>query len=230
LDLVPERCPELCRRLGYTFIDQCLLEAALTHRSAGPRNNERLEFLGDAILNFVIADEVYRRFPEAKEGDLSRLRASLVKRDALAKLAREIQLGGYLSLGPGELKSGGSQRDSILADALEAIFGGIYLDTTLEACRRTILALYQERLESLSLTKIMKDPKTRLQEYLQARGLPLPLYRVLGVEEGGEPRTRDFVVECSIEGFPKHSRGQASSRRRAEQEAANQMLHVFANE
>jgi ribonuclease-3 len=212
----------LCRALGYQFTDQDLLEQALTHRSAGGLNNERLEFLGDSILGFVIANELYARFPQASEGQLSRLRASLVKRDTLAKLARQFALGDYLNLGPGELRSGGQARASILADALEAILAAIYLDSDYAATREVILALFEARLQGLDLKAQQKDPKTRLQELLQARKMALPDYEI--IETSGTPHDQVFVVRCVIEQLGLEKQGRGSSRRRAEQEVASQML------
>lgn len=214
----------LSRQIGYSFINGELLEAALTHRSAGSVNNERLEFLGDAILSFTVAAELYRRFPKASEGELSRLRATLVRGETLAQLARELKLGDYLKLGSGELKSGGHSRDSTLADALEALMGALYLDGDLEACQTFILTLYQELLAALSPASHLKDPKTRLQEYLQSRKLPPPVYSVLTVS--GDGHAQIFNIECVVHGVCT-TRGAGSSRRRAEQEAAQQALHVI---
>ena len=207
--------------LGYRFAQGELLEDALTHRSVGGSNNERMEFLGDAILNFIIADELYQRCPEAHEGDLSRLRASLVKRDALAELALSLKLGEYLSLGPGELKSGGQRRASTLADALEAIIGAVYLDGGFEAARSFVLGLYDDALQNLPPAGGLKDPKTRLQEYLQSRHKPTPEYSMLEVT--GEAHAQSFRVQCSAAGIPS-TEGAGSTRRRAEQAAAEQAL------
>ncbi|MDD3447700.1 MAG: ribonuclease III [Gammaproteobacteria bacterium] len=218
----------LFRHLGHRFQQTELLECALTHRSFRKDNNERLEFLGDAILSFVMAEELYRRFPQAKEGELSRLRASLVKGETLAVLAREFGLGDYLLLGSGELKSGGYRRESILADALEAVIGAIYLDAGMERCRGCVLEWYAERLDALSPQGTLKDPKTRLQEYLQAHRLALPTYLVDSVE--GEAHAQVFRVECRIEGLDMTTRGTGSSRRRAEQEAARIALRNITNE
>jgi ribonuclease-3 len=212
----------LCRALGYRFSDQNLLEQALTHRSASGLNNERLEFLGDSILGFAIANELYERFPDASEGQLSRLRASLVKRDTLAKLARQFALGDYLNLGPGELRSGGHARASILADALEAMLAAIFLDSDYATTRHVILALFGARLQTLDLDAHQKDPKTRLQELLQARKIALPSYEI--VETSGTPHDQVFVVRCVIDALGLARQGMGSSRRRAEQEAANRML------
>lgn len=212
--------------LAYDFADEKLLEAALTHRSAGSANYERLEFLGDALLNFTIAAELYRRFPKAREGELSRLRASLVKGETLAQLARDLNLSDYLQLGYGELKSGGHTRDSTLADALEAVMGAIYLDGGLTAGQTFILNLYRARLESLSPTEHLKDPKTRLQEYLQSRRMTPPSYNVLNIS--GDAHAQTFTVECKVEGVFT-TEGQGSSRRRAEQEAAARALQLIGH-
>ncbi len=216
---------ELCRSIGYIFSDPKLIEQALTHRSAGGNNNERLEFLGDAILGFVIADVLFHRFPEATEGEMSRLRASLVKRDTLAAIAREYALGDYLILGSGELRSGGHARSSILADGLEAILGAIYLDSGYEATRAAILRLFSERLEKISLNDQKKDPKTRLQELMQARKLSLPVYEVTEVR--GEPHNQVFQVICSVNELNQEIKGSGSSRRKAEQDAASQLLSLL---
>lgn len=219
------RYQKLCRQLGYFFADLGLLELALTHRSFGGKNNERLEFLGDSILNYVIAEDLFHRFPKAKEGELSRLRASLVKGDTLAELAREFQLGDYLKLGAGELKSGGFRRDSILADAVEGIIGAIYLDAGMDVCREHILSWYKERLSATSLKVVTKDAKTRLQEYLQARKHALPQYDVVNIE--GEPHDQTFFVHCVIELFPEAIEGKGNSRRIAEQKAAAKALKIL---
>lgn len=208
--------------LGYRFGDPEHLAWALTHRSVGSHNNERLEFLGDAILSFVIAAELYERFAQADEGELSRLRAALVKRETLAALARDLNLGDFLNLGSGELKSGGFRRESILADAMEAVFGAVYLDGGWEACRDLILRMYQERLEELPQAGVRKDPKTRLQEHLQSRRMPLPVYRVL--EISGEDHAQTFSVECAVAELGLVSVGVGRSRRKAEQAAASAAL------
>lgn len=214
----------LSRALGYTFSESRLLEEALTHRSASGRNNERLEFLGDAALNCVIAAALFHAYPHASEGELSRLRATLVKQDTLADLARRLSLGDYLHLGTGELKSGGFRRDSILADTLEAIFGAVYLDSGWETCRRLILTLYADCLAALPGAEELKDPKTRLQEYLQARQRALPVYQV--VEVTGAAHAQRFKVECSIDDELR-TIAVGTSRRRAEQEAARQALELM---
>jgi ribonuclease-3 len=212
---------KLSQRLGYQFNDPDLAFLALTHRSKGGTNNERLEFLGDSILNFVIADALFQRFGKAREGKLSRLRARMVKGKTLADLAREFELGDFLLLGSGEMKSGGFRRDSILADAVEALIGAIYLDSGLESARKCILDWYGDRLDDLSLEDPIKDPKTRLQEYQQGRHMPLPRYQVLLVS--GPTNKQVFKVECRIpELEPVVAEG--SSRRGAEQAAASQLL------
>jgi ribonuclease-3 len=211
---------QLCGSLGYMFQQPDLLDEALTHRSASARNNERLEFLGDALLNLVIAEYLFEHYPKASEGELSRLRASLVKGETLAELARSLKLGDWLNLGPGELKSGGFRRESILSDTMEAIFGAVYLDGGLVACRDLIVRLYRDWLVRLASASELKDPKTRLQEYLQARQQALPVYTVLEVR--GEPHEQYFTVECAVADTRAVAAG--SSRRKAEQEAARQML------
>jgi ribonuclease-3 len=217
----------LYKSLGYRFTDPQLLETALTHRSVGSHNNERLEFLGDAVLSFVISAELYRRFDNVNEGSLSRLRASLVKGDTLALIALELKLGDYLSLGSGELKSGGFRRESILADALEAIFGAVYLDSGIERVQQLILELYEERIDAVQPTANLKDPKTRLQEFLQARRLPLPTYSVTAME--GEAHEQTFTVSCVVDGLAEPTVATAASRRKAEQAAAESALRALEN-
>lgn len=210
------------KKLDYEFAKDSLLHEALTHRSAGARNYERLEFLGDGALNFAIASEIYHRCPEYQEGQLSRLRANLVRGSTLAEIAREIDLGGYLKMGSGELKSGGFKRESILADAVEALIGAVYLDGGFEQAHHVICFLYRSRLENLAAAEPVKDPKTRLQEYLQGRKMPVPEYSLLKSE--GDDHKQVFTVSCNIAelGIECHSTG--SSRRRAEQAAAQAVL------
>jgi len=208
--------------LQYEFSDERLCTQALTHRSAGYPHNERLEFLGDAMLGLVVAEELYRRYPDADEGLLTRLRAALVRKETLADVAAELDLGAHLRLGEGELKSGGFRRASILANALEAILGAIYLDGGYEPCRAAITRLLGRRIASLSAVEMTKDPKTELQEWLQARGRPLPVYRTTRVE--GDPHDRHFVVECTLEDAAATVVGEGRSRRHAEQQAAERML------
>lgn len=209
-------------RLGHEFREPARLREALTHRSAGGRHNERLEFLGDAILNCVIADALFRHRPDAPEGDLSRLRASLVRERTLAEIAAELDLGAALRLGAGEMRTGGFRRDSILADALEAVLGGIYLDAGFDTVHAVIMALYRDRLEALPEADSLKDPKTRLQEWLQARGRPLPRYHTVSVT--GAEHARRFVVRCELEDADLAVEGEGGGRRRAEQAAAEIML------
>ncbi|MEJ2622353.1 MAG: ribonuclease III [Candidatus Thiodiazotropha sp.] len=219
---------KLCRDLCYTFNQPALIEQALTHRSAGGKNNERLEYLGDAILGFVIADALYHHFTEASEGQLSRLRSVLVKRETLAKLAREFALGDYLMLGQGELRSGGQSRDSILADSFEAILAAIYLDGGYQATRSVILRVFSSRLEALNPDSQQKDSKTQLQEFLQAKKVSLPSYTILGVS--GDPHAQHFKVECAVLDLQKKSLGEGNSRRKAEQDAAGKMLSDLNHE
>lgn len=218
----------LAKRLGYVFRQPGLLELALTHRSySGKNNNERLEFLGDSLLNFIVGEALFQRFPHAREGQLSRLRANLVKGTTLTKIARQLDLGPFLLLGPGELKSGGSRRDSILADSVEAIIGAIYLDGGLDNCKARVLEWFGPRLENLTLEDTVKDNKTRLQELLQAQKWSLPTYSILDVE--GASHSQHFVVECVVEEAGLNFRGEGHSRRHAEQIAAGLMLSALEN-
>ncbi|MCW8908228.1 MAG: ribonuclease III [Sedimenticola sp.] len=217
-----EPVERLCQAIGYRFNDPGLTETALTHRSAGSSNNERLEFLGDAILGFVIADYLYSHYGNADEGELSRLRAALVKGDSLAEIAQSLQLGMYLNLGPGELRSGGHSRASILADAVEALLAAVYLDGGYPAAREVILRLFEEKLAGLGRKSRQKDPKTRLQELLQAKKTALPVYTILSIT--GEQHEQRFRVSCKVEELDLESEGTGSSRRKAEQNAASQLL------
>jgi len=205
-------------RLGHDFGAPDLLAQALTHRSHGARHNERLEFVGDAVLNCVVALSLYQRFAQIDEGELSRARASLVNRDTLARIARRLGLGEAVRLGEGELKSGGSDRGSILADALEAVFGAVFLDAGFEAAKRVIVAAYGDELALADPATLGKDPKTRLQEWLQARRLPVPEYAVVGTQ--GEAHAQQFAVECRIPALGVTAHGEGGSRRAAEQDAA----------
>jgi len=218
----PWPVPWVRSKLGYEPRDVSLFAAALTHRSASGINNERLEFLGDAVLNLVIAEHLYRAFPEATEGDLSRLRARLVSSEPLAEAAMELELGDVLHLGSGELKTGGFRRESILADALEAVCGALFLDGGLEVARAVIEKLFEPRIAALPAPDALKDAKTRLQEYLQGRGLALPRYIVDRVE--GEAHAQVFRVTCEVPALGYSASGSGSSRRRAEQEAAGRVL------
>ncbi len=208
----------LQRRIGYTFKDQSLFSRALTHRSVGSDNNERQEFLGDSILGFVIAEALFQQFSNTPEGQLSRMRSQLVKGQTLAEIAREFELGDCLNLGEGELKSGGFRRDSILADALEAIIGAVYLDSDLDTCRGCILGWFESRLEKIEPEMVTKDSKTRLQEYLQGRRLSLPEYDV--IETKGPLHDQVFVVHCKVSPLSHPVKGEGSNRRKAEQKAA----------
>lgn len=210
------------RTFGYEFSDTALLGRALTHRSAPGRSNERLEFLGDAVLDTVISDLLLALRPDSEEGELSRLRSRLVCDHALAEIAREYELGSYLQLGPGELKSGGFRRDSILADALEALLGAIFRDGGYDAADSVVRRIYAERLDDLPDGDELKDPKTRLQEWLQARGLPLPDYELIA--SSGRPHEQVFEVACRLRQPDIERRSSASSRREAEQEAAARVL------
>lgn len=213
------------KQLHYRFDDADLFRQALTHRSATGENNERLEFLGDAVLDFVISDALYRACPDADEGDLSRLRASLVRDASLAGIALELGIGEHLYLGGGERKSGGHRRDSILADALEAIFGAVYLDKGFEAAQALIEKLFSERLENLPHVDELRDPKTRLQEWLQARQLPLPDYELIEVK--GQAHKQTFRVRGVVEGQEAEASGKGTSRRNAEQQAAERLLRAL---
>ncbi len=212
----------LRERLRYEPRDLALFRAALTHRSASGPTTQRLEFLGDAVLNLVIARHLYGCFPDATEGDLSRLRSRVVSREPLAEVAVELTLGDTLQLGSGELRSGGFRRQSILADGLEAVFGAIYLDGGLDAAAAVIVQLFGSRIAALPEPEALKDAKTRLQEYLQSRSLTLPHYAVLNV--AGEDHAQSFEVSCEVPELGLSVRGRGSSRRRAEQQAAERML------
>ena len=213
--------------LGYDARDPALFRAALTHRSAPGPNNERLEFLGDAVLNLLVAHHLYGTFPQASEGDLSRLRARVVSAEPLAEVAASLQLGEALQLGSGELKTGGFRRQSILADALEAVCGALYLDGGLAVAERVIERLFGPMIAALPAPHALKDAKTQLQEYLQSRGLALPRYQVERVE--GEAHAQTFYVTCEVPALKLSGEGLGSSRRRAEQEAAERILADLAS-
>lgn len=212
----------IAKKLNYCFSDQALFRTALTHRSFGTPNNERLEFLGDGVLDFVIAASLYHRFPDLPEGDLSRLRANLVRQETLHRLALELNIGAFLRLGEGELKSGGAQRPSILADTLEALFGAIYLDAGFEASRAVIEKLFAPLLDDLKPGQFQKDAKTRLQEWLQGRKKALPRYHLLAAT--GAAHEQRFEIACEIESPALRTVGHGSSRRIAEQVAAEKAL------
>jgi len=216
------------KTLQYRFHDASLLQQALTHRSATNRNNERLEFLGDAVLDFVVSEAVYLARPEAPEGDLSKLRASLVKDESLAELALELGLGEHLILGSGERKTGGHRRGSILADALEAIFGAVFLDAGFDAAKALINRVYEERYRELPDVGDLRDPKTRLQEWLQARKMALPKYELVKVF--GQEHKRRFSITCTVVEKSLLTDGESTTRRKAEQKAASKMIEILIGE
>jgi ribonuclease-3 len=218
-----EPLEQLSKTIGYVFSDVTIFDKALTHRSAGGINNERMEFLGDSILGFIIADTLYNSLGKADEGDMSRLRSTLVKGETLAEIAKDIDLGNYIQLGPGELRSGGHTRTSILADTLEAVVAAVYLDGGLDSARQVITNLFKSRIDEVAAKKSLKDPKTRLQEYLQAKHLKLPIYTVLEVT--GEQHNQHFIVKCDVDDLNKQAIADGSSRRKAEQKAAENILN-----
>jgi ribonuclease-3 len=215
----------LLEKLDYQFRDESLLQQALSHRSVGAGNYERLEFLGDSILNFVIAEDLFHKFPDEDEGSLSRMRASIVRGETLAEIARRLGLSEHLIMGPGELRSGGFRRESILADVVEALIGAVYVEAGMEATRHLVLRLMSDKISHISPKANLKDPKTRLQEYLQARQWELPEYQVREVT--GEQHAQTFVVECKVTGFDETVTGSGKSRKKAEQQAAKIMLELL---
>lgn len=217
----------LMREIGYRFSDASLLRLALTHRSRGANNYERLEFLGDSILGFVVADLLYHKFPALAEGKLSRMRSSLVRKETLATVAREIGLSEYLILGEGELKSGGFNRDSILADTVEGVIGALYLDADFDTARDFIYRYFEPHFERISEESTFKDAKSRLQEAMQKQGLALPNYEI--VQTAGHQHDQEFTVECSLSELPISSQATARSRRSAEQKAAAKVLKLVAD-
>lgn len=218
---------QLYRLLDYRFSNVALLEQALTHRSAAKKHNERLEFLGDAVLGMVIADALFARFPNVPEGKLTRMRSTLVKGDTLAEMAKEAGVGELLKLGQGELKSGGHRRGSILADAVEAILGAIYLDDGIDTVRGVIQRLWSDRIDRLDPNEHPKDSKTRLQEYLQSRRDPLPVYEVVAIS--GKDHAQTFEVSCQVAQLSSPVLGVGNSRRKAEQQAARETLEKLEN-
>jgi ribonuclease-3 len=218
----------LATRLGYEPRDRALFVTALTHRSADGPNNERLEFLGDSVLNLLLSERLYREFPGASEGDLSRLRSRLVSEEPLAEIAQTMQLGELLLLGSGELKTGGFRRQSILADAFEALCGALYLDGGLESVRTRIGPMFESRIAALPEPSTLKDAKTRLQEFLQANGHPLPVYSVKRTT--GEPHAQTFMVGCTVAHAGIETEGEGGSRRRAEQVAAQAALQALGHD
>jgi len=213
---------QLQDRLQYQFSDQQLLTLALSHRSCGSDNNERLEFLGDAVLGMTISSFLFQHFPEAREGDLSRIRSQIVRAESLAKIARKLKLGSELLLGPGEMKSGGHRRDSILGDTVEALIGAVYLDAGIVAAETCIRNWFSDSLDAVTLDMPVKDAKTSLQEWLQARGKPLPEYQVVKTE--GEDHSRLYTMSCKIAAVDAAAQATASSRRKAEQLVAEKLL------
>ena len=215
----------LQKKLGYQFEILDYLTQALTHRSAASKNNERLEFLGDSILNFTIGKALFDKFPKANEGELSRMRATLVREQTLAIIARQFDLGDYMKLGAGELKSGGYRRESILADCVEAIIAAIYLDKGMDQAMQKVNDWYVTFLAEISPGDAQKDPKTRLQEFLQGRKLPLPEYDVIDIN--GEAHNQTFKVTCKVKNVDEVFTGIGTSRRKAEQNAAEKVLNVL---
>ncbi len=214
-------------KLGYAFVDKSLLALALTHRSRGAKNYERLEFLGDSILGFVIADWLYHNYSELAEGKLSRMRSSLVRKETLAQVARDLTLSEHLILGEGELKSGGFNRDSILADTVESIIGALYLDSGFEQAHGFIHQKFEQHLAKISAESTHKDPKSKLQETMQKRGMELPVYEIIDVS--GAQHDQEFTVECRLTNLPIASQSVARSRRAAEQAAAAEVLDLFVD-
>lgn len=217
-----DKLNRLCRRLSYSFKNILLLKQALTHCSAGIQNNERFEFLGDSILSMVISNALFTQFPNQNEGQLSRLRAHLVKGDMLAEIALTLELGDCLYLGQGELKTGGFRRSSILSDALEAVFAAVFLDGGFISAQQVILHIYEPYLKATYLNDSLKDPKTRLQEYLQAKKTALPKYTLTKII--GEEHDQTFYISCEVPGLPI-AHGHAETRRKAEQIAARKLLN-----
>ena len=220
-----ERQASLSRIIYYTFQDASLMMMALTHRSFNAQHNERLEFLGDSILSFLIAQELYQRFPKIDEGDLSRLRAQLVKESSLSSIATSMGLGDFIQLGEGELKSAGWRRPSILADTLEAMIGAIYLDAGIEPAHQFVLRFFEKQLNEIDPKLIQKDAKTLLQELLQSQKSDLPIYTVVSIE--GEAHSQSFTIECTIKKFNIKTQGIGQSRRIAEQEAASKAYQLM---
>lgn len=219
---------QLQKNIGYQFQAQQLLERALRHRSAPGEDNERLEFLGDAVINMIIAEYLFMKFPNAKEGQMSRMRAKLVCGESLANIATQLAIGDYIELGPGELKSGGHKRASILADTTEAIIAAIFLDSSLDTVRQIIYGWFDKVLANVDLEQAYKDSKTLLQEWLQRHHFPLPKYKVLAIE--GPPHDQRFLVTCEVEGLDGMTQGRAGSRRRAEQKAATKYFEKIQHD
>ncbi|OQM34495.1 ribonuclease III [bacterium endosymbiont of Pedicinus badii] len=216
---------KLQKKIQYFFKEKKLLLQAMTHASAGKKNNERLEFLGDSVLNYIISKEIYKKFPKVDEGNMSRMRAILVQRKTLVKIAKKIQIGECLSLGKGERKNRGYLRESILANTIEALIGSIFLDSSIYQTEKVVLKFYRRYLSSILYKNTDKDPKTILQEYLQKKHLPLPIYSVKKIL--GKAHKQKFIIFCYIEGLSKISVGNGKSRRIAEQKAAKKALHIL---
>ncbi|WP_258806948.1 ribonuclease III [Pseudidiomarina sp. CB1] len=216
---------ELEKAFGYTFRDRERAQQALTHRSAAAQHNERLEFLGDSVLGIIVSEALFEKFPKIDEGDLSRMRATLVCGRNLAKIAQRFEVGKFLVLGPGEMKSGGHRRESILADAMEALLGAMYLESDLETCRKVVLNWLAQQLQTIQPGAGHKDPKTRLQEFLQAQQLQLPVYDVVTIQ--GQAHNQRFTVSCTVEPLAEPVLGSGTSRRKAEQQAATQTLEML---
>lgn len=224
--MTPSEIAKLERYIGYEFVDQNLLVQAVTHRSFSAHNNERLEFLGDGVLNFIVAETLYKQFPDAAEGQLSRLRAMLVKQKTLAEIARELNLSDFLVMGTGELKSGGYNRDSILSDTVEAILGAAYLESGFATAVKLVLGWYKDRFALLSLEQAEKDAKSQLQEWLQAQKHPLPDYQVVTIE--GEAHEQQFTIKLDLPVLESSIEASGPSRRAAEQNAAAEALAQIA--
>lgn len=219
---------QLEKLLNYQFVNSALLELALTHSSSEKNNNERIEFLGDSIVNFIIGNDLFNRFPEAQEGQLSQIRATLVRGETLALLAQGFKISNVLIVGPGEMRTNGEYRHSILAGTMEAIIGAVYLDSNFETCRACVLNWYQPLLENISLDQQFTDAKTQLQELLQAKKMALPKYSIINQKGGAHKQF--FIVECSVEGLKITTQGQGSNRRQAEQAAAALMIEKMNND
>ncbi len=225
--MIKKNYSQLAKLLGYQFNDESLLVQALTHRSFKGAHNERLEFVGDALLGMFVAEALYFAFPKATEGELTRMRSQLVKGQTLTEVAKEYDISSWLLLGPGEMKSGGFRRDSILEDAIESIIGAVYLDSDIEQCRTFVLKLLDERLKQVDPSNALKDPKTQLQEWLQSRKRPLPTYEVAGVS--GQAHNQTFKISCTLDNGKLLS-ATGTSRRKAEQAAARKALEVVKGE
>lgn len=220
--MIDKKVAMFSHKQGLFFSNPMLLETALTHRSAGGNNNERLEFLGDSILGFVVAERIYNKFPEASEGVLSRLRSSLVNKDSLADMARSMDIGNYLIMGAGEIKNGGFKRDSILSDSIESVIGALFIDQGFIISKRWVLKIFADKINQLTMNGCQKDPKTQLQELMQSKGLDVPIYTLNA--QTGLAHAQKFKIECHISLFTDAILGAGVSRKKAEQNAAQLML------